>query len=78
MDRYDAGEFAGLAGVVAFVLLTFGAPAALLAASLVLLLEVQVRSRQKAVVRARPDRRRRLVAVARAARAAWDAEEPAA
>lgn len=80
MDRYDAGEYAGLAGIVVFFLVTVGWTWALLAASLVLLLEVQVRSRQRAVVRARP-RGRRLAAVAKAARSAWvgeDAEDAAA
>jgi hypothetical protein len=75
-DRYDFGEVVGLAGVVAFCWVTFGWHWAVLAASLVLLVEVQLRSRGRSPVRATPARRR-LVAVARAARTAW-AESDAA
>lgn len=67
MDRYDVGEFAGLAGLVVFAGILW-LPAALLVASLALLVETNLRSRGKAPVRgARPTVGRRL----RAAAAAW-------
>lgn len=69
-DRYDLGEVLGLSGVVVFCWVTFGWNWAALAASLVLLVEVQLRSRGRSPVRASPGRRR-LAAVAKAARAAW-------
>ena len=75
-DRYDFGEVAGLAGVVAFCWLSFGWHWAVLAASLVLLLEVQLRSRGRSPVRSTGSRSR-LASVARAVRAAW-AESDAA
>jgi hypothetical protein len=75
-DRYDFGEVAGLAGVVAFCWLTFGWHAAVLAASLMLLVEVQMRSRGRTPVRGTPARRR-LSAAVKAAREAW-AESDAA
>lgn len=68
MDRYDVGEFAGLAGLVLFAGILW-APAALLVGSLALLVEAQMRSRGRAPVRARG--RGRLASVVRAARAAW-------
>lgn len=69
-DRYDFGEVAGLAGVVVFCWVSFGWHWAILAASLVLLLEVQLRSRGRSPVRATPARRR-LASVVKAARSAW-------
>ncbi|HEY9475816.1 MAG TPA: hypothetical protein VIS06_18435 [Mycobacteriales bacterium] len=69
MDRYDAGEFAGLAGIAAFFTFVWP-PLALLAASVALLIEVQMRSRGAAPVRGtRP--LLRLVTAARAAHRAW-------
>jgi hypothetical protein len=69
VDRYDVGEFAGLAGLVVFAGLIW-LPAALLVASMALLVEVNLRSRNRAPVRAsvRPSR---LAAAARALRSAW-------
>lgn len=68
MDRYDVGEFAGLAGLVGFCALVW-APLALLVGSVALLLEVNLRSRGRAPVRnAGPSR---VARVLRAARSAW-------
>lgn len=68
MDRYDLGEFAGLAGLVGFAAIIWP-PAALLVASLALLVEVNMRSRGEAPVRARGTGR--LGRTIKAVRAAW-------
>jgi hypothetical protein len=69
MDRYDLGEFAGLAGLIVFAGIVW-LPAALLVGSLCLLVEVNLRGRGRPTVRGwRPLTRTK--AVARAARAAW-------
>jgi hypothetical protein len=68
VDRYDAGEFVGLAGLTVFAGIVW-LPAALLVGSLLLLVEVNLRSRQRAPVRgARPERFGKAV---RAFRLAW-------
>lgn len=69
MDRYDVGEFVGLAGIVAFCGLVWLLPGALLAGSVALLVEVQLRSRDRAPVRF--SGAGRLGKVVKAARAAW-------
>jgi hypothetical protein len=75
VDRYDAGEFAGIAGLVWFAFLCWP-PAAVLVASLGLLVEVNMRAAGRSPVRgARPVSR--LAAVARAGRAAWRAPDAA-
>lgn len=76
MDRYDAGEFAGLAGLALFALLVWP-PAAVLVGSLALLVEVNLRSRNRAPVRGRRGPSRLRVAV-RAARSAWGESEQVA
>jgi hypothetical protein len=77
VDRYDIGEFAGLAGLAVFAALVW-LPAFVLVASLGLLVEVNLRSRNRAPVRARRGPSRLRVAV-NAARSAWsEAEVPAA
>ena len=76
MDRYDVGEFAGLAGLVWFAFLVWP-PSAVLVGALALLVESNLRSRGRAPVRgARPAAR--LSAVVRAARAAWKPDDAAA
>lgn len=72
MDRYDVGELAGLAGLTVFAGLLWP-QAALLVGSLLLLVEVQLRSRGRAPVRARGTSR--VGRVVRAVRAAWTDDE---
>ena len=76
MDRYDVGEFAGLAGLVVFAGWVW-LPAALLVASLLLLVETNLRSAGKAPVRS-TGKPGRLKVAARAARRAWATPEDAA
>jgi len=76
VDRYDIGEFLGLAGLVVFAGLVWP-PAALAAGSLVLLVEVNLRGRGRPTVRGwRPAAK--AAAVWRAARTAWAEDDAAA
>lgn len=76
MDRYDVGEFAGLAGLVVFAGWVW-LPAALLVASLALLVEVNLRSRNRALARSTGEPSR-VGSAYRAARRAWRHPEVAA
>jgi hypothetical protein len=71
LDRYDAGEFAGIAGLAAFCWFVWP-PLVLLVASLALLVEVNLRSAGRAPVRSTgPSVAGRLRSVGRAAVRAW-------
>lgn len=74
MDRYDVGEFAGLLGVVGYAFWIWHGPGALLAGSLALLVEVNLRSRGRAPVRG-TGQRSRLVQAVSAGRKAWRAAD---
>ncbi len=76
MDRYDLGEFLGLTGLTVFAGLVWP-PAALLVGSLLLLVEVNLRSRSRAPVRdAKPFSRTRKALTA--AKSAWSRDDVAA